>query len=76
MKFLLIGCILAITNYYTGFVSNTGIVPTSYSEGMFSWFPVYIPIKVGCSTVICVTVCIPVSACLDSCALLYLSNSK
>ena len=23
-------------------VFNTGIVPTSYSERMFSWFPVYI----------------------------------
>ena len=35
-------------------VLNTGIVPTSYSERMFSWFPVYIPIKVkvGCSTLL------------------------
>ena len=30
-------------------ISNIGIVPTSYSKGMFSWFPVFIPIKVSCS---------------------------
>ena len=31
-----------------GLFLTTGVVPidTSYSEGMFSWFPVYIPIKV------------------------------